>query len=298
MKEVLLYRKTEKGNVQCLNCAHYCQIAEGKTGICGTRKNENGKLYSLNYGKLVAVNIDPIEKKPFYHFLPGTYSLSIASAGCNFKCLNCQNWAISQAPFLKQRLRETEISPEEIVNLAIENKLPSISYTYTEPAVFSEYALDVMKIAKEKDIKNAWVSNGFWSEELFEMVSPYIDAANIDLKGFSEEFYSENCKGKLMPVLETLKRLKEKNIWTEITFLVIPSLNDSEEIIKGMASFIKKELSAETPLHISRFFPEVSWKLTGSEKTPLETLENAYHAAKEIGLKNVYIGNAPEMKKR
>jgi len=268
MKEALLYRKLGDKKVQCQNCAHYCTVLPGKRGICGVRENVDGKLYALNYGKLIACQIDPIEKKPLYHFLPRTYSLSIAAAGCNFACQNCQN-----------------------VELALKNSLPSISYTYTEPAIFSEYALDVMKLAGIRGIKNVWVSNGFWSKELFDMVSPYLDAANIDLKSFDDDFYKKICQGRLQPVLDILKKLKKKKIWVEITTLVLPGLNDQEKTFKEIAGFIKKELGAETPWHVSRFFNDVSWQLKDLPDTPTKTIEKAYQIGKKAGLKHVYAGN-------
>jgi len=291
MKEVYLYRKLPNKKVQCQNCAHYCVIEDGKRGICGVRENKEGKLYSLVYGKACAVHIDPIEKKPFYHFLPGTYSLSIATVGCNFACHSCQNWTISQGPKIFKTIEDKEILPKKIVELALKNNLPSISYTYTEPAVFSEYALDTMKLAKKAGLKNAWVSNGFWSEELFDLISPYLDAANIDLKSFEDKFYIKYCGGKLQPVLDTLKRLKKKKIWVEITTLVIPGLNDSEENFKKISKFIKKELGSDVPWHISRFFGAISWKLRDIPDTSLATLKKAEQIAKKIGLKYVHLGN-------
>ena len=293
MEEAYLYQKMKDGKVKCLNCAHYCQILPGKKGICGVRENQEDKLYALNYGKVAALNIDPIEKKPFFHFLPGSQSLSVATVGCNLKCASCQNWKISQMPSLEDRIEGKETRPEDIVSLALKETLPSISYTYTEPAIFSEFALDIMKLAREKGLKNNWVSNGFWSKELFDLVSPHLDAANVDLKGFTEEFYNKYCGAKLQPVLDTLKRLNKKKIWTEITTLVIPGLNDSKEVFKGIADFIKKDLNAETPWHISQFSGAISWKLKNLPETPIETLERAYKIGKEAGLKYVYTGNVP-----
>jgi len=287
MKEAYLYKKLRDKKVQCRNCAHFCIIEDGKRGICRVRENQGGKLYALNYGKVVACHIDPIEKKPFYHFLPETYSLSVATVGCNFKCHFCQNWEISQA----KEIAGEDLSPRSIVELAKKQKLPSISYTYTEPAIFSEYALDTMKIARKKGLKNAWVSNGFWSKELFDLISPYLDAANIDLKSFDNDFYIKYCGGQLQPVLETLKRLKDKKIWIEVTTLVIPTLNDKEEIFINIANFIKKELGPETPWHVSRFFPEVSWRLAHLPPTPMENLEKAREIGKKTGLKHVHLDN-------
>ena len=303
VKEALLYKKLKNRAVQCQNCAHYCTILPrlgrvkaglpGKRGICGVRENQDGKFYSLVYGKAVACHIDPIEKKPFFHFLPGTYSLSIATVGCNFACRNCQNWDISQSPKLNGTIAGENLSPKEIVRRAKENNLPSISYTYTEPTIFLEYALETMKLAKKEGLKNNWVTNGFLSKEAFESVAPYLDAANVDLKGFTEEFYQENCGGRLKPVLETLKRMKAKKIWVEVTTLVIPALNDTEDTFRGIANFIKNELGPETPWHITQFSGEISWKLQHLPDTPVETLEKAYHIGKEAGLKYVYTGNVP-----
>lgn len=293
MKEALLYKKLEGRAVQCRNCAHYCAILPGKRGICGVRENQDGKLYSLVYGKAIACHIDPIEKKPFFHFLPGTYSLSVATVGCNFACRNCQNWDISQSPKLNGTIAGENLSPKEIVKRAKENGLPSISYTYTEPTVFLEYALETMKLAKKEGLKNNWVTNGFLSKEAFEIVAPYLDAANVDLKGFTEDFYRENCGGRLKPVLETLKRMKEKKIWVEVTTLVIPTLNDTEDTFRGIANFIKNELGPETPWHITQFSGGISWKLQHLPDTPVETLEKAYRIGKGAGLKYVYTGNVP-----
>ena len=293
MKEAYLYKKLSDKKTRCQACSHYCLIPPNQRGICGVRKNVNGKLYSLVYGKACAINIDPIEKKPFFHFLPGTYSLSIATVGCNFRCASCQNYNISQSPSMSDQIEGEDITPEKIVETAIKNKLPSISYTYTEPSVFLEYALDTMKIAKDKGLKNAWVSNGFTSEEAFKLVSPYLDAANIDLKSFSDDFYLKYCGGKLQPVLDTLKRIKKKKIWLEVTTLAIPGLTDSKEMFENIANFIKNELGAETPWHISQFSGTISWKLQHLPDTPVETLKMAFEIGKKAGLKYVYTGNVP-----
>ncbi len=301
MKECLLYKKLAGNKVQCRACWRYCVIENNKRGKCGVRENKNGELFSLVYGQPCAINIDPIEKKPLYHFLPGTKTLSIATVGCNFLCAACQNWQISQVlkvpggrPRSVPRVLPPgySCSPDEIIEMALKSNCPSISYTYTEPTVFLEYALDIMKLAKAKGLKNIWVSNGYFSPETFELIKDYLDAANIDLKGFTEEFYQKYCGAKLAPVLDNLKRLKGTSTWLEITTLVIPSLNDSPETFEKIASFIKTELDPETPWHISRFFGDVSWKLQHLPDTPLETLKTAYQIAKSAGLKNVYIGNA------
>ena len=289
MKEAYLQKRFKDGTVQCQNCAHYCRIEKGKRGICAVRENREGKLYALNYGKAVACHVDPIEKKPFYHFLPNTYSLSIATVGCNFRCANCQNWEISQLPQMTQRIEGKDLPPEEIVKLALKEKTPSISYTYTEPAIFSEYALDTMKLARKEGLKNAWVSNGFWSKELFEMIAPYLDAANVDLKAFNDKFYQTYCKARLEPVKNTIKKMKNLGILVEITTLLIPGLNDAEDDIQAMADYIANDLGCETPWHISRFHP--CYNMMDRPATPVLTLEKAYKAGKAAGLRYVYIGN-------
>jgi len=293
MKEVYLYEKINDKKLQCQNCAHRCVIGNGKRGICGVRENIRGKLYALNYGKLIACHIDPIEKKPFFHFLPGSKSLSFAAVGCNLRCLNCQNWDISQGFKDQTEVPGEEASPEEIIQSAQKAKLPSISYTYTEPTIFSEYALDTMKVAKKKGLKNVWVSNGFMSPESAELVIPYLDAINIDIKSFSDDFYRDNCGARLQPILDTAKIMKESGVWVEITTLAIPTLSDSEEMFIEIAKFIHTELGLETPWHISQFSGGISWKLKGLSETPVETLQKAYKIGKEIGLKYVYTGNVP-----
>ncbi len=293
MKELYLYKKLSNNQAQCLRCSHYCIISEGEVGICGTVKNIQGRLYSLNYKKLCAINIDPIEKKPFYHFLPGTNSLSIASAGCNFACYSCQNWYISQGPKLYKKIEGEEYTPEEIVEIALKNNLPSISYTYTEPTIFLEFALETMKLAKKAKLKNTWVSNGFWSRQTFDLISPYLDAVNVDLKSFEDDFYLKYCGGKLKPVLDNLIRVKKAKIHLEVTTLVIPSLNDKPKIFKDIARFIKSNLGPDTPWHITQFCGSISWKLKQLPDTPIEVLKEAYQIGKEMGLKYVYIGNIP-----
>lgn len=279
--------------MQCQNCAHYCAILPGKRGICAVRENRNGNLFALNYGKIIAANIDPVEKKPLFHFLPGSKTLSISAVGCNFRCGNCQNWDISQGFRDKTDIPGQKTSPQEIVNMATKNKLPSISYTYTEPTIFSEFALDTMKIAREKGLKNIWVSNGFMSEESAKMIIPYLDANNIDIKSFSEDFYQKNCSARLQPVLDTAKLMKKSGVWVEITTLIIPTLSDSEDMLKKIAKFINNELGSETPWHISAFSGAISWKLQDLPDTPVEKLEATYKIGKEAGLKYVYTGNAP-----
>ncbi len=295
LKESILYRKLDKQIVQCQTCAHYCVIKPSERGFCGVRENQNGKLYVLNYGKIIALNIDPIEKKPLFHFLPGSQSLSLASAGCNLACSNCQNWEISQGPRLYKKIEGDNIEPTEIIKIAQENNLLSISYTYTEPTIFLEYALEVMRLAKEAKIKNVWVSNGFMSPESAKLVIPYLDADNIDLKSFSDDFYQQSCGARLAPLLETLKLMKKGGVWLEITTLVIPTLTDTEENFRQIAKFIYDQLGAETPWHISRFSGAISWKLNNLPDTPIKTLKLAYKIGQEIGLKYIYVGNAPEL---
>lgn len=291
MKEALLYQKLKDNKVCCQACSHFCLIASGQRGLCGVRENQKGKLYSLVYGKAIAVHIDPIEKKPLYHFLPGTYSLSIATVGCNLTCKNCQNHDISQGPKPDKPILGQQMLPEKIVQEALTNHCPSISYTYTEPTIFLEYALATMKLAKEKGLKNIWVTNGFMSPQTLNLIIPELDAANVDLKSFDDNFYQKYCNGQLKLVLANLKELKRKNIWLEITTLIIPGLTDQEKMLKKIAQFIKKELGPETPWHISRFFPEVSWQLQDLPATSLEAIEKASQIGLQAGLKYVYKGN-------
>ena len=292
MHEALLYEKLDKKKVRCNACNHRCVIAQGKRGICGVRENQDGTLYSLVYGKIIAEHIDPIEKKPLYHFMPGTFSLSIATVGCNFRCLHCQNADISQIS--KERPEDVEIlgenlSPEKIVKHALDNKCPSISYTYTEPTIFVEFALDCMRLAKEEGLRNVWVSNGYMTKETLDLIGEYLDAANIDLKAFTEEFYQEVCGAKLKPVLENLIEIKKRRIWLEVTTLIIPGKNDSEKELKQIAEFIKKELGDDTPWHVSRFFPY--YKMNDVPPTPIEKIYQAVEIGKKAGLKYVYPGN-------
>ncbi|OGZ33019.1 MAG: AmmeMemoRadiSam system radical SAM enzyme [Candidatus Portnoybacteria bacterium RBG_13_40_8] len=293
MHEALLYEKQENKKVRCNACNHRCVIAESRRGICGVRENRDGKLYSLVYGKIIAEHIDPIEKKPLYHFMPGSFSLSIATAGCNFRCLHCQNADISQISKQGtgssiQELGENK-TPEKIVKHALDNKCPSISYTYTEPTIFVEFALDCMKLAKEEGLRNVWVSNGYMTKETLDLIAPYLDAANIDLKAFSEDFYQQVCGAKLKPILENLIEIKKRRIWLEITTLIIPGKNDSEKELKQIAEFIKKKLGSDTPWHVSRFFPY--YKMKDVPPTPVEKVYQAVEIGKSVGLKYVYAGN-------
>ncbi|MFA5925380.1 MAG: AmmeMemoRadiSam system radical SAM enzyme [Parcubacteria group bacterium] len=297
MKESILYEKLEKKRVRCKTCSHYCSIAPAKRGICGVRENIGGKLYFLPYGRAIATQIDPIEKKPLYHFMPGTKTFSVATVGCNLRCGNCQNWSISQFPKNPKITRELieksgdDLPPKEIVRLAKEFGCPSISYTYTEPTIFLEYALDTMKLAKKAGLKNVWVSNGFMSEETFSVAQPYLDAINIDIKSFEEKFYREDCGARLQPVLENCKRAAKDNIWLEITTLIIPGLSDGEKMLHKIANFIKNELGDSVPWHISAFSGAISWKLGHLPDTPLEKMKEACEIGKSEGLKYVHMGN-------
>jgi len=294
MKEAILYERLEKtqGSVKCSLCAHRCIIPNEKVGICGVRKNISGKLYSLVYGKACAVNIDPIEKKPLFHYLPGTMSYSFSTVGCNFRCQNCQNWDISQVTKGEgAEIFGRDLSPEEIVESAVRTKCRSISYTYTEPTIFMEYALDTAKLAKEKNIGNVFVSNGYMTKEAIDVIKPYLNADNVDIKSFSDDFYKKNCGGRLQPVLDTCKELIKNNIWVEITTLIIPTLNDSESELRQIAEFIKNELGEDVPWHVSRFHPD--YKLLNIDATPMSTIRRAREIGFEVGLHYVYAGNIP-----
>ena len=284
MNEASYYEK-KNGKVQCHLCPFECVIGEGKLGNCGVRKNQKGNLYSMAYGKPVSVAIDPIEKKPLHHFLPGTKIFSVGTAGCNLHCKWCQNWEISQAKAAE--LEEQEASPEEIVEAAIEAKCPSIAFTYNEPMVFYEYALDTAKIARKRGIKTVIVSNGFVNKEPLEEFCRHLDAANIDLKSFDDKFYRKYTGAWLEPVLESLKILKKKKVHLEITNLVIPGLNDDMKKIEEMCKWIKEELG-DVPLHFSAFFP--CYKMQDITPTTREVLEKAKKTGEKY-LKNVHLGN-------
>ncbi len=286
----MLYGKIN-GAVKCNLCSHRCKIPNGKTGICAVRENKEGKLYSLVYGKLIAKNSDPIEKKPLYHFLPGTDSFSIATVGCNFRCGNCQNSDISQMPREHGRIIGENTKPEEVVALAKQSKCKSISYTYTEPTIFFEFAYDTAKLAIKKKLKNVFVTNGYMTEEMLKTIGKDLHAANVDLKAFSEKFYMENCGAHLEPVLKSLKIMKKMGVWVEITTLLIPTLNDSENELKQIAEFIRDELGEKTPWHISRFHPD--YKLMNLPATPAEKIHKAREIGIDAGLRYVYAGNLP-----
>jgi pyruvate formate lyase activating enzyme len=291
MKEALLYEKLENRIVRCYLCSHHCKIADRKFGFCQVRQNIDGLLYTYAYGKVIASHIDPIEKKPLNHFLPGSLSFSIATIGCNFHCGFCQNWEISQQAYINQgtlpQLGE-ELATQEIVEAAINNKCRSISYTYTEPTIFFEYALETAKLANKEGLYNNFVTNGFMTKECLEMIRPYLDAANVDLKFFREESYKKICAGSLEPVLNSIRLMREFGIWVEITTLIVPGENDSQEELSDIAKFIAG-VDKFIPWHVSRFHPD--YKFTDRNATPIDTLKKAEELGKKCGLKYVYAGN-------
>lgn len=288
-KEALLYEKLENKFVHCFLCAHQCRIADEKFGFCGVRQNINGILYTHVYGRPCALHIDPIEKKPLYHFFPGSTSFSIATIGCNFHCGFCQNWEISQATVRDGTAPdEQEVLPEGIVKAAIKDNCRSISYTYTEPTIFLEYAFDIAKLAKEKGLYNNFVTNGYMSKDALLMIKPYLDAANVDLKFFRDSSYREICKGSLEPVLDSIRLMKKLNIWVEITTLVVTGENDSEEELRDIAQFICG-VDKNIPWHVSRFHPD--YKFTDYRPTPEATLKKAQEIGYNAGLTYIYVGN-------
>ena len=291
MKEAMLYSPLEDGKVQCILCNHRCIISSSKKGICGVRENREGKLYTLVYGRAISLNVDPIEKKPLFHLFPGSSSFSMAAVGCNFRCLQCQNHEISQMPRDQDsRIEGSEVSPSKIILLTKQNRCRSISYTYTEPTIYFEYAYETAGQAHQEGIKNIFVTNGYMTEEALEMIQPYLDAANVDLKSFREKFYKEVCGATLKPILENLKRMREMGIWVEITTLVIPNLNDSNQEFEEIAQFILS-LGAEVPWHLSAFYP--TYKMLNPPRTSPSLLHRAREIGIKAGLRFVYCGNIP-----
>jgi len=285
--EAKFYEKLENKMVKCNLCPNFCRLHEGAIGNCKARKNINGKLYSIVYGKVSALHIDPVEKKPLYHFFPGTQIYSISTTGCNLKCKFCQNWQISQS--YPEEVETKYLSPEEIIKDIKSKNIKSIAFTYAEPTIFYEYMLDIAKLAKKNGIKTVVISAGYINQEPLKQLLPYIDAYKIDFKGFSDEFYKKLTSGKLQPILETMKTIKKSGVWLEIVNLVIPGYNDSEENIKNLALWIKENLGTDVPLHFTRFHPD--YKLKNVPATPTQTLQKARKIAMEIGLKYVYTGN-------
>jgi len=291
VKEALLYEKKEDKKVLCNLCNHHCLIPDGKFGICNVRQNIEGILYAHSYGNLISSNADPIEKKPIFHFLPGSTSYSIATTGCNFRCDFCQNWQISQKKEAdKYGVGPFHASPEKVVENAKRYGCKSISYTYTEPTIFFEYAFEIAKLAKEEGLYNIFVTNGYMTKECLDMLAGILDAANVDLKSFSEDSYKKLCGGHLKPILDSIEYMKKLNIWVEVTTLVIPTLNDSEKELAQIASFLSG-ISKEIPWHISRFYPQ--HKMEDTPATPISTLKKAYKIGKDAGIYYVYLGNTP-----
>lgn len=292
MKEAMLYEKLSDNRARCNLCAHRCIIADGKKGICLVRENRGGTLYTLVYGRTIAQHVDPVEKKPLFHFYPGSTAYSIATPGCNFRCRWCQNWEISQMPRERHLIMGQEASPEQIVAAAKHAGCRSIAYTYTEPTVFFEYAYDTACLAHEAGLANIYVTNGYMTEEMLETFDPYLDAANVDLKAFRDETYRKYVGAHLQPVLDAMKAMKRLGIWLEVTTLVIPGVNDDDGELKDAADFVATELGPDTPWHISRFFP--AYKMTDVPPTPIETLQRAREIGLEAGLCYVYVGNVPD----
>lgn len=290
MQKAVLYKKLKNNNVKCTACNHFCKIPHGKTGICGIRQNKDGDLYLLVYGKTSGTGIDQIEKKPLFHFKPGSPVYSIGTIGCNFACKFCQNAWMSQAAKDKSITIPplNKLSPEDIVNICIENKVPIIAYTYNEPAIFFEYTYDTAKLAHKKGIKNIYVSNGYASKKAIDKIAPFLDAINIDLKAFTDKFYRKICKARLQPVLDNIKYYYKKGVWIELTTLIIPGENDSDKELEQIAQFIAS-ISKSIPWHVTRFSP--TYKMQDKVPTPEKTLKRAYEIGKQAGLKYVYAGN-------
>jgi len=290
-REAMLQEPGEGGKLRCKLCGHRCVIAPDQLGICRVRQNVGGRLVTLSYDALVAINVDPIEKKPLFHFLPGSMSLSVAAAGCNFQCSFCQNWQISQAPRTGRIVGGRPVAPERLVAEAEDHRCASISYTYTEPTVFFELAYDTGKLARAKGIRNCFVSNGYMTPEAVETAKDFLDAINVDLKAFRDETYRKVMKARLQPVLTCLKALVAAGTWVEVTTLVVPGMNDSEGELGDIAGFIAGELGPDVPWHVSRFHADYEWD--GETSTPLATLAKAVEIGRSAGLKFVYSGNVP-----
>lgn len=290
MKEAMFYEQLPDNRVRCGLCRFRCLIADGDRGHCGVRENQDGILYSLVYGKLCAENVDPIEKKPLFHFQPGSRSYSIATVGCNFRCRHCQNYDISQIE-KEAPIRGLARTPAEVVKKAVAHGCASIAYTYTEPTIFFEFAYDTARLAHEAGLKNIFVTNGYITPEALATIAPYLDAANIDLKGFSENFYRDIVQARLAEVLDSIIAYRKSGIWVELTTLIIPGLNDDEKELQELASFIVANLGVDTPWHVSQFYP--TYKLTDRPRTPLATLRRAREIGRAAGLRYVYEGNVP-----
>jgi pyruvate formate lyase activating enzyme len=290
-QEAMFYEQLKNQIVRCNLCSHRCLILPSKKGICNVRENRNGKLYTLVYGRTIAKAVDPIEKKPLFHFYPGSSAYSIATVGCNFRCKNCQNYDISQLPAETSKVIGDSASPESIVSDTQKYECKSIAYTYTEPTIFYEYAYDTAKLAHKETLKNIFVTNGYISEAALKELQPYLDAANIDLKSFNDSFYRNMCGARLTPVLDSICLYKELGIWIEITTLIITTVNDSNEELQKIATFIHDELGPEVPWHISAFHP--TYKILDLPRTPVDTLRRAKRIGLENHLQHIYIGNVP-----
>ena len=299
MKEAILYDPVENNRVVCRLCRHYCKILPDRWGICGVRKNIDGKLFSFVYEKAIAVHVDPIEKKPLFHVYPGSSSLSIATMGCNFHCDFCQNSDIAQVnksctlngEFVENKIKGQHFSANQAVEMASKQGCKTIAYTYTEPTIFFEYALEICKHAVQNNLFNVFITNGYMSPEAVEMIYPYLHAANVDLKGFHPDFYKKKIGAKLEGVLDSLKLLKQKGIWLEVTTLVVPGYDDDEDNLRMVAKFIFQELGPEVPWHISRFFPNN--RMRNISPTSPKVLKRAMEIGYEAGLRYVYTGNLP-----
>ena len=285
--ECRYYQRLDNGWVECLLCPHHCKIANGKTGICRSRRNKDGVLVSEVYGKPCSLAIDPIEKKPLHHFHPGTKCLSIACTGCNFRCLNCQNHEISQVS--PTDVGHYDLSPQQVVDLCLEHHCPGIAYTYTEPLTYLEYIVDTAQLARENSLWNILVTAGYVCQEPLADLLPYLDAANIDLKSFSDEIYQKISGGHMQPVLDTILAMQKAGVWIELTNLIIPGINDDMTMIRKMCRWIADNGLADNPLHFSRFFPR--HKIQDIPPTPIHTLKEAKRIAQEEGIKYVYLGN-------
>jgi len=290
-KEAILWEPVGEGVVHCFLCAQECRIRPGRTGVCGVRENREGTLYTLVYGEVVALNVDPIEKKPLFHFLPGTQAFSIATVGCNLRCRFCQNADISQASKGKlETVHGEPLAPERAVEMALDYQCASIAYTYTEPTVFMEYVLAIAPLANEAGLANVFVTNGFMTPQAREVIIPYLQAANVDLKGYSERYYRRICGGRLQPVLDSIRELYQAGVETEVTTLVIPGENDSDQELQQVAEFLAS-VSPDIPWHVSRFFP--TYEMMEPPPTPIETLKRAVEIGRRAGLHYIYVGNVP-----
>jgi pyruvate formate lyase activating enzyme len=288
-KEAKYYKRLEENQIECLICPRKCRVFEIERGTCGVKENRGGKYYTLVYGEVCALHIDPIEKKPFFHFLPGTTALSLSTAGCNFDCKYCQNWQISQKR--PEQVQNIPAPPVVLAKKAKKERCSAIAYTYGEPVVFYEYMIDIAIQGRKYGVKNVMISNGYINPQPMRELCKYLDGVKIDLKGFTEEFYKKITTGTLKPVLKTLEILREEKIWFEIVYLVVPSLNDSKNELKALCSWIRKQLGSNVPVHFSRFYP--TYKLKNLPPTPKKTLELACNIGYDCGLNYVYIGNMP-----